>query len=112
MKLHEQRAALISATQGAEEDIDHLIAFLQSEKFQGPGDDWVRSGEVWPIQRLARLAFGTPVVGLDYVGLTCWQSPIQHNGHPGDRLGSGVMITANNSGSSGDQFQAAISGTH
>ena len=51
MKLHEQRAELISATQEAEEAIDHLIAFLQSEKFQGPGDDWVRSGEVWPILR-------------------------------------------------------------
>jgi len=52
MKLHEQRTVLIDNIKEAEEAIGYLMEFLQnSDKFKGQGEDWIRTGEVWPILR-------------------------------------------------------------
>jgi hypothetical protein len=52
MHIAEQRVTLIEASQQARIDLDSFISFLrESPKFQGQGDDWIRTGEVWPVLR-------------------------------------------------------------
>ena len=51
MKLSEQRNELVKANEKAQDDLKTLMVFLQSSKFQGQGEDWIRTGEVGTILR-------------------------------------------------------------
>jgi len=52
MRLHEQVITHKEANIEAQDALTALIDFLaNSDKFKGQGDDWVRTGEVWPILR-------------------------------------------------------------
>jgi len=55
MHISDQRTTLIDANQIAQRDLESFISFLTlAAKFQGQGDDWIRTSEVWPILRAIR----------------------------------------------------------
>ena len=51
MKIGEQRNELRSASIEAEESIRYFMQFLQSDKFKGQGEDWIRTNEVHTVLR-------------------------------------------------------------
>jgi len=52
MRIEKQRAELIQSNLEARMELTDLINFLSTNpKFQGAGDDWIRTGEVTPILR-------------------------------------------------------------
>jgi len=51
MKLYEQRNELVETIVETEKSLACLLEFLQSNKFQGQGEDWIRTGEVWTVLR-------------------------------------------------------------
>ena len=56
MKLNEQRDTLRNQAKDTEDRLATFIHFLRtSNKFKGVGEDWIRTGEVWPfLQELQR----------------------------------------------------------
>ena len=56
MRLTDQRDVLVRASENAQASLETLMIFLQSPKFRGQGEDWIRTGEVWPVLRDIRNA--------------------------------------------------------
>ena len=66
MRLTDQRDVLVRASENAQASLETLMNFLQSPKFRGQGEDWIRTGEVWPVLRDMRNAL------VDAIELTGW----------------------------------------
>ena len=66
MRLSEQRDVLIRASENAQANLEMLMSFLQSAKFRGQGEDWIRTGEVWPLLQSIRNDL------VDAIELTGW----------------------------------------
>ena len=50
MKLNEQRDTLRNQAKETEDRLAYFIHFLRTAtKFKGIGEDWIRTGEVWPL---------------------------------------------------------------